>query len=215
MKKLYDATMPITSDMVIWPGERKPQRQLDSIIKFDGSETSTLTLNSHTGTHIDAPRHFLSDNENSITDIDLEKLIGPCHVFEIEDTESRLNNVITKQDIEKLNIQHPKVLFKTSNTKNNLLDKEDFEDTYISIDIEAAHHLIKQDVHLVGIDYLSVENQNNTSQEVHKAFLQNNIVIIEGVYLKHIIAGEYFIMALPIPYVGSDGSPARVILQDL
>lgn len=212
MTKLYDVSLPLQPTMLTWPGEPGPQRIVNETIAKSGVETSTLTIGSHTGTHIDAPRHFVPDMTEGIDSIPLEYLTGPCHVIELTNI---TNNIIEPRDLEQYNLKYSKIIFKTNNTVRRLLENPTFQEDYVCISLATAEYLISKNIHLVGIDYLSIERKGSVGHPVHMALLKKRIVNIEGLYLNDVPAGDYSITALPLRWVGSDGCPTRVILQSL
>lgn len=214
MKQLYDLSVPLRENMVTWPGEPGPARNINGTVDAGSnhSETSTLTIGTHTGTHIDAPRHFVPDMADGIETISLEHLHGPCHVWEILDTPE---SSITAQHLAQFDLQYPKIIFKTTNTQRHLLDDAEFHEDYVCLDISAAQYLVQHGVHLVGIDYLSIERKGSAGHPVHVELLKNHVVNIEGVYLQGVPAGDYSVTALPLRWPGLDGSPTRVLLAEL
>lgn len=206
---IYDISIPLTPQIVTWPGEPGPVRVVNGTIAQNGSETSTLTLGSHTGTHIDAPRHFVASMTEGVDSVPLDQLTGACQVIELFNIERE----ITRADLEQIDIHTSKIIFKTNNTTRKLLDKSDFDYDYVCLSEDAAKYLVEKHVELVGVDYLSVERKGSAGHPVHMTLLKNKIVIIEGCYLQNVPAGDYTITALPLRLVDCDGSPARVILQ--
>ncbi len=217
MNTFFDISMPLVPNMVTWPGEPSPTRVVNGTVITDGngSETSTLTIGSHTGTHIDAPRHFVADMEDGVDSISLEHLNGMCHVVEILGPEQRDEHVITVEDLKKITITHPKIIFKTANSKRKLLDTTEFDESYVCLGTKAAEYLVEQGVHFVGVDYLSVERKGSPGHPVHVTLLKNRTVILEGAYVQDVPPGDYWLTALPLRLIGSDGSPTRAILRSV
>ncbi len=201
MPKFIDLTLFFEPGMIVWPGDTKFAREE----KRGTAIVSKLTLSSHTGTHIDAPRHFLFNNQ-TVDKIDLQKLIGPARVFSLN-----VKNQITKKDLAKLPIQKgDRVLFKTRNSQ--LLTKKHFIPDYVSLALDAAKYLASKKISLVGTDYFGIEAKSAPGHPVHKALLRAGIVIIEGLDLSKVKPGKYNLAALPLKIKAGDGSPARVIL---
>lgn len=199
--KIIDISLPIRSAMVVWPGDTKFAR-----LESRGSAIiSKLIMSSHTGTHIDAPKHFLF-SKGGVDRIALYKLIGPAKVLEIKSRQQ-----ITKKDIEKYQIKRrDRILFKTRNSQ--LLKKKKFTADYVSLSLDAARYLAQKKIDLVGIDYFGIEAKGTTVHPVHKTLLSAGIVIVEGVDLARVKPGVYNIVALPLKIKNGDGSPARVVL---
>lgn len=199
--KIYDISLPLQAGMIVWPGDPGFFRKEN---KGSGI-TSRLDFSTHTGTHIDAPRHFLF-NDGTVDKIALSKLVGKCRVIALQN-----KNLISLGDVKKNNPKaHDKILFKTKNGK--LLKRKKFTSNYVSLSLEAAKYLAAKRIDLVGIDYYGIEAKSAPRHPVHKALLKAGIVIVEGLDLSKVEPENYNLAALPLKIVGADGSPARVIL---
>jgi len=207
--KIYDITMTISQDMPFYPGEQKAALTFDMRIE-DGSiaNVSQLTLGIHTGTHVDAPLHFIADGE-SIDQIDAYAYSGDCYVADF----SNVDVCITKDDL----MQHDDnfagckiLLFKTRNSM--LLEQSGYHKKHVYLHPEAAEYLVYKGIKVVGIDYLSIEGFFETGGKTHLALLRNDVLIIEGVNLTGIEQGEYELICLPLKIKGAEGSPARAVL---
>lgn len=200
--KFHDISLPLHDDMVVWPGDvpftRKENRSTGI--------TSRLNFSTHTGTHIDAPKHFLFE-KGSVDAISLQKLIGKCKVLEIRAKQSEIN----LETIARFNIlRGDRIIFKTGNSK--LLTRKRFTSHYISLSLESAKYLVKKKISLLGIDYYGIEAKSAPGHPVHKTLLRAGIVILEGLNLSDVKPGEYNLAALPLKLKGADGSPARAVL---
>lgn len=214
--KFIDISLPLKEGMVVWPGDEEFEREE----KRGTAITSRLDLSTHTGTHIDAPRHFLF-NKPGVDSIVLKKLMGKCKVIEVRfpspgagegsRERSKSSQLIRVSDFVKFKIKAgDKILFKTRNSK--LLRQKKFTSDYISLSLEAAKYLASQKIDLVGIDYYGIEAKSASGHPVHKALLKAGIVIVEGLDLSKVSPGNYSLAALPLKISGADGSPARAIL---
>jgi arylformamidase len=205
--KWYDITIPLKSGMVHWPGDPDIDiYKIGSISKGDGVNISGMNFGLHTGTHIDAPLHFI-EGGNDIASAPLDFLIGPAKVIKIEHPE-----VIGIKELKKKEISNSeRILFSTRNSNEKWFEKE-FRKDYVYLDEEGAEYLSSLNVKLVGIDYLSIA-EFKKGKAVHQKLLGSNIWIIEGLYLKDVPEGEYEMYALPLKIPGSDGSPVRVVLK--
>ena len=193
--------------MLVWPGDSRVEIKTLATVKKDGVKLSKFSFGSHTGTHIDAPNHFL-ENGIGVDKIDLGKLIGGCRVVDLTDIKSL---EIFPQHLEKLNIKKgERILFRTGNF--SLLKKSSFPEEYVSLSEDGARFLAEKAVTMVGTDFLGIEKRGNPNHPVHKMLLSNGIVIVEGLDLGAIEEGEYDIICLPLRVIGADGSPARVLL---
>lgn len=211
-----DISLPLQKGMVVWPADRPFKRTENRGTAI----TSRLELSTHTGTHIDAPRHFLF-NKPGVDSIPPSKLIGKCKVIEILfpspgageglRERSRSNQLIQISDLVKFKIKAgDKILFKTRNSR--LLKLKKFTSDYVSLSLAAAKYLAAKKIDLVGIDYYGIEAKSAPGHPVHKALLGAGIVNVEGLDLSKVKPGNYNLAVLPLKIIGADGSPARAIL---
>jgi arylformamidase len=203
--KIYDISMLIKEDMVVWKEDPKPLfKNISSIKKGDTCNLTEISLSTHTGTHIDAPSHFLKDGM-TIDQINPNLFFGEVSVIEIFN-----KKIIEPEDLQ-LKSFGKKVLLKTDNSK--LLNiSDDFFPDYSAISASAAEYLVSQQTTLVGIDYLSIGLTGNDSHITHQILLSNNILIVEGLNLSEVPEGNYQIYCAPLKLKSLDGSPARVFL---
>jgi arylformamidase len=212
--KIYDISVPISPSMPVWPGDPPVELlQVASISSGEAANVSRIDMGVHSGTHIDAPRHFIA-NGKTIGQIPLEKLIGKVLVMEIDNTE----DVISEQVLE----SHPnndllkkasKVLFRTRNSALWQAHPSDFQQDYVGIDSSGAHYLKNLDLDLIGIDYLSIAPYQDTLMP-HLILLAEEIVLLEGLDLSQVQDGFYDLYCLPLNIPDCEGAPARVILID-
>ncbi len=206
---IYDVTVPITNTMPVWPGDPAVQLMPKSHLSRDKSHTVRLTsieMGSHTGTHLDAPYHFV-EGGRQLHEIPLEQLIGKATVFEIPGVRS-----IGHRDLERLKWDGvERALFKTDNSKHWQEDK--FYEDFVYLEPEGAEFIVERGVRLVGIDYLSIDKFKSEKHPTHFVLLRKNIVILEGLNLNSVPPGEYTLFALPLNLSGADGAPTRVILK--
>lgn len=207
--KIYDVSLTIREGMVVWPGE--PPVVLNRRTKIEEgahANVSFLSLGAHTGTHVDAPFHFLADGSKA-DEMSLDVLVGPAQLVEVPDSVK----VINAEVIAGLTIaDEPKrILFKTSNSKYWDLETNEFQPGFVGIDLSASEALVKRGMQLVGIDYISVSPYKN-SKPTHDELLGAHMIIIEGLDLRSVKAGLYNMYCLPLKLHGADGAPARVIL---
>lgn len=205
--KVYDISMEIRNDMMVYKNQeqRRPSLEQTRYIQADGVNESTLHINLHTGTHMDANWHVL-ENGSTIEEIDLAKCITPCKVLDF----THVNNCITREDLMTKKIQ--KDDFILLKTRNSFTDDFDFGYVYLSSD--GAEYLQNIGIKGVGIDSLGIE-RNQAGHPTHRALLSKNIVILEGLRLKDIKEGKYILCAPPLKIKGADGSPVRACLVEL
>lgn len=208
-KNIYDISRSIDKYTAIWPGDSGyTLRHTKAFSRHDGVNVTKMTMGMHMATHVDAPLHYIKEGK-SINEMDLTYFLGEAKVFEIDSKE-----LITLTDVKDLDIESGDiVLLKTSNSL--IEDNLPFFEDYVAISIEAANHLVKIGIKTVGIDYLSVESYFSEDSLVHKHFLENDIVILEGLNLKEVTAGKYFISCLPLKLVGTEASPVRAVLIEI
>jgi arylformamidase len=195
--------------MIVFPTDPPPEiTPMLQIEKGDAANVSKICMGTHTGTHVDPPVHFIEGGA-TIDRIPPSCMVGWCDVVDVADASS-----ISVREVKNADITHSIVLFKTRNSQMWKLGefREDF--TYITF--EAAEYLIDLGVHAVGIDYLSVEAFGSTVAKTHHVFLENSVVLIEGLNLEGVCEGEYFLVCLPLKIEQGDGGPARaVLIEDL
>lgn len=201
--KIYDITAPIFNGMPVY--KNKPEKQPEINTNTNGHVTeSRISMDVHTGTHVDAPLHMINDGE-TIETIDIQQLVRPVKVLDLTSVEEK----ITKKDIENYDIQENDfLLFKT---KNSWDTEFNFEFIYVAED--AAAYLKEKKVAGTGIDSLGIERAQE-GHPTHRTLMGSRIIIMEGLQLKEIEEGSYFMVAAPLKIEGTDASPARVILMD-
>lgn len=206
--RIYDISLPVSKRLLTWPGDRRPRIQQTESVARGGVATSHIALGSHTGTHVDAPKHFLLHGK-SLDRIALEKLVGQCRVLSIPRTVKE----IQPQHLQRFRIRRgERILLKTANTAQRLLFRKSFPGSYVALSPEAAVFLAKRGIALVGADFLGIEARGAKGHPVHRTLLKHRVVIVEGLNLRGIRAGTYGLAVLPLAVVGTDGAPARAIL---
>ncbi len=205
--KVHDISVPLRRDMPTYVDEPGPKLEFRKLLsKGDAATVSVLSLGSHTGTHVDAPSHFL-DGGPSVDSLPLDALVGPAYVAEFGG-----EGHITAADLDSLAVPSDcqRLLFKTGNGR--LWDDSHFHTDFIALAPDAARTLAERGLKLVGIDYLSIEKFRARPHEVHETLLASGVVILEGVDLRRVSAGEYLLVCAPLNVVGAEGAPARAYL---
>lgn len=207
--KIYDVTVAIREQMPVWEGDPAVAvRGERSLVSGDGANVSSLCFGAHTGTHVDAPNHFI-EGTRRVDELDLEKLVGPCRVVEIA------------SDIVAVEPEHlpdldgiERLILKTRNSEFWSTPEDGFRNDFTYITPATARLLADADIKLIGIDYLSIEAPGSEGHPVHITLLEKEIVILEGLDLREVSGGEYHLACLPLKYVGGtgDGAPARTVL---
>lgn len=205
--KIYDVTVPISCDLATFPGDPKIEVVRTEKLADGGSaNVSTISLGSHTGTHVDPPYHFIEEGLK-VDQLPLEVLTGRTHVFQV--TAPEINEVVLGEfDFTDV----ARVLFKTRNSYF-WKDGKKFRPDFVYITPKAAGLLVESGVKLVGIDYLSVEKFHSKKYKTHHILLSNGVIIIEGLDLSEVEPDDYEMICLPLKIKDGDGAPARVILR--
>jgi arylformamidase len=206
--RTYDITLTISPDLPTWPGD--PGVEIERVEKIeDGSNANVSRVNMgvHTGTHVDAPYHFLQDGI-TVDQLNINLLTGRAYVLHLPDVE-----VITAAVLEDAQIppRTRRVLFKTRNSELWAGDKNDFQTDFVGLSEDGAEYLVRRGVKLVGMDYLSIAPFHK-SRPTHERLLEAGVVVVEGLNLSEVDQGRYTIYCLPLKIANSDGAPARAIL---
>jgi arylformamidase len=205
---IHDISLPISETLVVWPGDPAIRiTQPSHLDKGDKATVSRLDMGAHTGTHVDAPCHFIQGGLG-IDSLDLNTLVGPALVVDVP-----VNGNLSVEVLKGLAIppQTQRVLFRTSNSKLWAKGEPAFSKDFVGITADGAQWLVDFGVRLVGVDYLSVAPFGQ-SVPTHQTLLNAGVIIVEGLNLSAIRAGIYTLVCLPLKLVGIDGSPARSIL---
>ncbi len=206
--KIYDISLTISPDLPVWPGDPAVElKQVTFIPKGDSCNISHLAMGVHTGTHVDAPYHFLNDGR-TVETLPLEALVGPARVIQIPDSVDRLTAQVLAQA--EIPADAERILFKTRNSA--IWGRElTFQQGFVAITADGAEWLVKRGLRLIGMDYLSVAPFGDATA-THQTLLRRGIVLLEGVNLSEVPPGRYDLYCLPLKLDKSDGAPARVIL---
>jgi arylformamidase len=205
--KLIDVSVPLDAQLPTYPHNTpfslEPIKRLS---RGDSSNVSTLHMSAHTGTHVDAPRHFF-DEAPGTESLPLELLIGRARVIDIN---SRAG--VAAKDLAAIDLSDDiRVLIKTSNSR--LWGDPEFHEDFVGVLESGAKYLVEHGIKVVGVDYLSVEKFHNPVAPAHHILLGGGTIVIEGLDLRGVEAGVYEMFCLPLRVVGSDGAPARVVLR--
>jgi arylformamidase len=204
----YDISLTISSTMPTWPGD--PSVVLERIEKIEegsSANISRIEMSVHTGTHVDAPYHFISGGK-SVEQMPLRILTGRAYVLDLPKIDMITAEVLERSDLPP---RTRRLLFKTRNSEYWARQEHDFQEDFVGISEDGADYLVKRGVKLIGVDYLSVAPFNN-SVPTHEIFLRAGVVVVEGLDLSGISQGRYTLYCLPLKLDGSDGAPARAIL---
>ena len=195
--EIFDVSVPIRTGMVTYPGDPEVRlERVGSIAHGSPANVSKLDFGVHSGTHADAPVHFI-EGAAGVEQLPLDVLLGPCVVVATEG--------LSLDDVAGAPEDAKRVLFKTPNSE--LWAQNEFPAEFAHLDGNAAQLLVDRGVKLVGVDWLSVGDE-----EAHHILLEAGVVPIEGLDLRGVDPGDYFLVAAPLRIEGSDGAPARVLL---
>jgi arylformamidase len=203
---IHDISVPIRPDMPVYAGDPDVELERASSISEGGhANVSKLSLGVHTGTHVDAPVHFI-EGAPGMESVSLDALCGPAVVV---DGTSISGDSIDESDLEAIDIPAgtERVLLKTRNSE--LWNEKEFTRDFLRLDGSGARFVVARGIRTIGIDYLSIGDH-----EAHRELLGAGVVPVEGLDLREIEPGSYTFVCLPLDLVGSDGAPARAILID-
>lgn len=203
--KLIDVTVPLDAALPVYPGNTPfTLEPVKRIASGGSSNVSSLHMSAHTGTHVDAPRHFYDDG-GGVETLPLEWLMGPARVIDAPDA-----HAIGPEHLQALAPGDRRVLIRTRNSQ--LWGSPVFHQDYVGLSADGAAFLVGRGVRVVGVDYLSVEEFRKPGAPAHHILLGGGTIVIEGLNLRDVSAGPYELYCLPLCVVGSDGAPARVVL---
>jgi arylformamidase len=190
--RIVDVSVPVRPGMIVYPGDPEVRlERVSSIADGEGFNLSRLDLGVHSGTHVDAPLHFVEGGA-SVEALPLDVLVGPCVV-------------VDGLDVAAVPRGAERVLFKTPNSR--LWERDEFSADFVALDGEAARALVAGGVRLVGIDYVSIGDE-----EAHRVLLGAGVIAVESLDLREVEPGEYRLICAPLKLEGAEGAPARVLL---
>lgn len=212
--RIHDVSVSISATIPTFPGDPGVEfEQWAALDKGDPANVTMLHFGAHTGTHVDAPAHFIAGGAR-VEAMPLDSLIGPARVIELPDEVL----AITSTHIRASNLSGTtRVLFRTRNSAFWENMDNGFRKDFTYIEPDAAVELVELGVRLVGIDYLSVEKFGSTRFQTHTILLERGVVIVEGLDLRNVEPGDYELICLPLKLAGGsgDGAPARAVLRSL
>lgn len=207
MPTVYDISLSISSGGLVYPGNPEiaitPQQEIS---KGAGANVSLLQFGSHTGTHVDAPKHFFDDGLG-VDALSLDVLMGPAVLICVD--ESAMSVGVAELERHELK-DHTRVLIQTRNSK--FIREREFRRDYTYLAPDGAEYLADLGVKLVGVDYLSIEQFHSGHHRTHRTLLERGIIIVEGLDLSAPAMGPYELRVLPLKLAGLDGAPARAVL---
>lgn len=210
-RPIFDISVRLDDRLPVWPGSLGFRvRPLSTLGSDSPANVSHLDMELHTGTHIDAPSHFLADGA-TVEEIPLTVLVGPAIVAEIPRSGPigpvELEALALPADIDRL-------LLRTPNSKLWRSRAAEFEPNYGALSLAGARWVVERGVKLVGIDYLSVQTFSD-GPETHRVLLAAGVVLLEGLDLSNVVPGGYELICLPLSLVGTEAAPVRAVLRPL
>lgn len=208
--RLIDVSIAIYPGMCQWVGEEIVATDVLSQTPDDVANVTRLVLTSHTGTHVDPPRHFVHGG-STVDQIPLDRWIGPCWVSDLTQAEDE----VTAADLEAAGIPDgiSRLILKTSNSSLWENTPDTFNDRFVGLSLDGAQWVVEHGIQLVGIDYLSVGPFHTTGTETHLTLLENDVIVVEGLDLRDVQQDAYELLCMPLKLRNGDGAPARVALR--
>lgn len=208
--RLIDVSLTIYPGMCQWVGEEIVATEALSSTPADVANVTRLVLTSHTGTHVDPPRHFVHGGA-TVDQIPLERWIGPCWVADLTDaapevTAADLDAAVVPAGVERL-------ILKTRNSALWRAAPDVFDDRFVGLSLDGAAWVVQRGIRLVGIDYLSIGPFHTTGTETHLMLLENDVIVVEGLDLNEVEPGAWELLCLPLKLLDGDGAPSRVALR--
>jgi arylformamidase len=209
MREISDITLTISPSLPVWPGD--PKVALERFTKMEEgavANISKMALGVHTGTHVDAPYHFIPGG-NTVDTLDLDILVGKAQLVFVDAP----GYAIEVDDLRKAGIERgtTRLLLKTRNSEYWDHIENGFQEGFAALSPEASQYLVDLGIKLVGIDYLSIAPFSR-GKPTHEVLLKSQMVVVEGLDLRKVQPGKYSLVCLPLKLKDTDGSPARVIL---
>lgn len=199
---IIDISMELNEKTVVWVEDDQPKliplaRQPEAPVNF-----TWLDFGAHAGTHIDAPYYLFNEKWKS-DEVPFDVLMGDCQVIDVSD----VNDYIEVEDLKKHNITSKRILLKTKNSNDNM---EKYNPNHVALSKEAAEYLRDLDILLIGYDYQSFER--NGTVDIHRIFMEKNIIALDNLRLKDAKEKTYKLICLPVKVTGIDAAPSRAIL---
>ncbi len=206
---IIDISTTLGPRIPVWPDDPPVVlERYQSMASGGACNASRLSCSVHSGTHVDAPAHFI-DSGVTVERLALDTLIGPAVVIDCGEA-----NVVTPRLLDKLILPEgtTRLLFKTSNSMLWQNPNPVFDSDFVALSSEAAQWIVDHHIDLIGVDYLSVQRFSDPEPLTHEILLKAGVILVEGLCLQDVNAGRYELICLPLKIEGSDGAPARAAL---
>ena len=207
--RILDVTLPLSEDLPTWPGEPGVELTLIKSMERDGVNVSVLRCGLHTGTHVDAPWHFVEGGARADS-MSLKHLVGPVQLVSLPQAAE-----IGRVELESAGLDEGivRVLFQTRNSELWAAGEREFRKDFVALTPEGAEWIVERGIQVVGVDYLSVQRFSDPEPVTHRTLLKAEVAVIEGLNLAGVLPGRYTLVCLPLR-LAADGAPARVLLLD-
>ncbi|MGI5837274.1 MAG: cyclase family protein [Chloroflexota bacterium] len=210
---IHDVTLPISTDLPVWPGDPKPRLDpVHSLAAGDSTQLSMLQLSTHTGTHLDAPRHLLAEGA-TVDQLAIDRLVGDAWLCRVPPALS----LVDAGTLEEAGIPDGTRRLLLQTTNSGLWDRTPwtFFENYVALAPDGAQWIVDRGIELLGIDYLSIDPFDSEDLPAHRILLTNGVAVLEGLDLRDVEPDRsYYLLCLPLKLLGVDGAPARVLLID-
>ncbi len=210
-RRIWDVALRVRTGGLVYPNNPPISiTPVQSIAAGNTANVSRIDLGSHTGTHVDAPLHFM-DGGAGVDELPLDVLIGPARLISFGDDVLAVGEAeLRRHDLEGVT----RLLIRTRNSAWLASGSTEFHPDFTHVAPDGAAYLVSLGVRLVGVDYLSVEQFRSPHHRTHKTLLSNAVVIVEGMVLSEPPPGDYELYCLPMLMAGLDGAPARAVLVE-
>ncbi len=206
---IIDISLTLSQDLPVWPGSHEFHLSwAKQLSEGDSCNNSRMACDSHTGTHLDAPSHFIG-NGVTIDQLPLEILIGPCSVIYLPNIDEITSDDLAKA---KIDMESTRLLIRTDNSKLWTIGETDFKEDFCALTPDAAQWIVNQKIYLIGIDYLSIGKYKD-GDLTHQLLLGSGLIVLEGLNLSGVTPGKYELICLPLNIKGAEGAPARAVLR--
>ena len=207
---IHDVSVTVSPSTVTWENS-EIGLQIETLCTVgpdSPAHVSLFRLGAHTGTHLDAPMHFIAGGA-PLEQLDLQAVVGPAAVVEITGVPTIDASALASA---KIKPGTTRLIIKTDNTARGLVFDSKFHPDYVGVAPDGAQWLVDHGIILIGLDYLSVGAYGEQNIETHRILLGNSVVLVEALNLTDVSPGDYFLAALPPKFAGTEASPCRVVL---
>ncbi len=205
--RYYDISVPVAPSLPVYEGDPPTELALwQEMARGDLADVRALRMGVHTGTHVDAPAHFLAGGA-TIDRIELGACVGPALVLDLSAYQGELIGAAELAAVVPAGAE--RLLLRTRNS--SLWQRPGFDPSFVALSEDAATLLVGRGLRLVGIDYVSIAPAADPGP-VHRILLGAGVVVLEGLDLSGVAAGGYTLVCLPLRLQDAEAAPARAML---